>query len=297
MLAIVLLKLGPNPMGGVDILQELKVKQKDEGLVIAMVWGKEIFTISLDGKTVTKKLNTTAYFYGAKFSSNGEQFVGFTDQGLIIMDLDANILWRMNRIRSAWNIAWSSDGTKIAFEGTDSSSGFTGLQFIIVNPKELHQVSREGKNPSWSEDGSKLAYAENGKILIYDINSKSSLSLTTGVEPSWSPDGNWLAYKSANSEFYLMDRSGKAIKKLFSGKKVLTPLRWSPDSQYLMYVKEGSKKLLDLSLDCLEPKQIIVHRVRDGKERSIHQICKASPYDFVWVRNKSIESWFQAHRY
>ena len=136
------------------------------------------------------------------------------------------------------------------------------------------QVSRNGKNPSWSADDTKFVYEDKGEILTYDLLSQHKQRIAFGSLPSWSPDGKWITYKSQKDRFVIADATGKVQRTLLDNKHVLTMLHWSPNSEYLMYVEKSGA---DGSLNCPNAKDVVAYRLRDGQTASVFQVCEAIP--------------------
>ena len=114
---------------------------------------------------------------------------------------------------TAWNGAWSPDGTRVAYTYGDSSRV---LQVHVVNADGssdlavTHVTAAEGsaQMPAWSPDGGRLALQVNNHathssaIWIVDLAS-GKVNVLSGPgaayldeAPSWFPDGTRLAFQS-----------------------------------------------------------------------------------------------------
>jgi Tol biopolymer transport system component len=179
--------------------------------------------------------------------------------------------------------AVSPDGTKIAFKGRDKNSQQAGLLLVENEGKTVSIVSSEGSGPSWSPDGAQLCYQNDHEILVLDVRGMKSDGIAHGTDARWSPDGKLISFRTNENSFALMDSRGKLQKTLLTGKDILTALSWSPDSDYLMYVKTGSSihgaACSDASID------IMVLRVSDGTTGSLLEMCNTiSPRSFRWLQ-------------
>jgi len=65
---------------------------------------------------------------------------------------------------------------------------------------------------------------------------ETATTIAAGTEPAWSPDGRTVAYRNTKGDFVLRHITEQNASKLFSGKDVWTPLQWSPDGRYVMFV-------------------------------------------------------------
>ena len=103
-------------------------------------------------------------------------------------------------------LAWSPDGTKIAFSSMRSVS-----QNIWVmsagGTNEINTNAISGNpNPTWSPDGSKIAFSSSdvsppgySHIWVMDTDGSNLVNLTSkvrasSVDPAWSPDGQRIAF-------------------------------------------------------------------------------------------------------
>jgi Tol biopolymer transport system component/DNA-binding winged helix-turn-helix (wHTH) protein len=152
--------------------------------------------------------------------------------------------------------AWSSDGSKIAFEANVYGKS---SRVYVVNAdggtlrETLSQAGEQGV-PAWSPDGSQLALAVNVEASevpnaprgIYIVN------LSTGepakvpgsdglTSPMWSPDGKYFTAKTADeTSILLFDSKAEKWNPITKG-VALSGLTWSRDSKYL-YVQKFSEE-------------------------------------------------------
>lgn len=101
-------------------------------------------------------------------------------------------------------LTWSSDGTRLAFEGGEVSAGDEGRSIMIIE-RETGTVTHrllmgqfDVAGLDWARQGSnKLAFHEvGGSRMIYtvDIDSGTADPVVEGGGPSWSPDNSKIAY-------------------------------------------------------------------------------------------------------
>ena len=133
-------------------------------------------------------------------------------------------------------LAWSPDGTRIAFARPNSQiyvintdgSGLTQLTFSPIG----------ARNPTWSPDGSKIAYASISPqdIWVMNADGMGHTRLTNNPKadsgPSWSPDGAKIAFYSArdgNWGIYVMDPEGSNETNITNDPGPDRRPSWSPD--------------------------------------------------------------------
>jgi len=204
------------------------------------------------------------------------------EQEFIAMRATGEIMWRRKGLYAEEDPAVSPDGSKVVLKGRDKDTQQNGLLLVDDEGKAITLISHEGSGPSWSPDGSRLCYQQPNEILVYDLRSKQSHSIVRGTDAAWSPAGNLISFRSNESTFALIDANGNLKETFLSAKDILTPLSWSPDSQYLMYVKTGNSlhgiACSDASIN------IMVLRVRDGLTGSLLETCNTvSPRAYRWL--------------
>lgn len=167
--------------------------------------------------------------------------------------------------------SFSPDGKRISFISRNSERGGLGGLYAIgvdsinsidfisnILPSLTSQVSwlPDGKGILFSSEelfskslGAGIrAEVDRGGIYIVDIVDKSCRKIVEiATEPSVSPDGKKLAYEGEKG-YYVGELTSDGYlynsqliipyKKLFIGYGGSLPIRWSPDSKYLVYAKE-----------------------------------------------------------
>lgn len=118
---------------------------------------------------------------------------------------------RGSRSRAIAQIAWSDDGTRIAF--------LNGAKLDVANGDGTNEttVATGADDPQWSPDGKRLGYVHANDLYVVNVATKTKTRLTTGAtatringDPDWlyseemgvqhayrfSPDGKSVAYLS-----------------------------------------------------------------------------------------------------
>lgn len=195
---------------------------------------------------------------------------------------DGKVLWENPDLISQDVPEVSPTGKAVVIKGRDNRTGTDGLLLVENRGQTITQISRDGKNASWSSDETKIVYEDKGAIVIYDLALHKYQPVGAGTSPSWSPDGKHMIYRTVKNWFVFADPSGSVQRSLLDGKDVLTPLYWSPDSEYLMYL---TKSKASGSLNCPDARDVVAYRLRDGQSAPVYQVCEGYPYWMLrWIR-------------
>jgi serine/threonine protein kinase/Tol biopolymer transport system component len=180
---------------------------------------------------------------------------------------------------------WSADGKRIAFHAIQP--GQLWKDFVISaeggNPEPFPPEPLTQATPDWMPSGDALIYsrtweAKNPELRLFDLRSGRSEKIpgTEGLyDPIWSPDGRYLAVVDANASDHLL------LVDLKSGKRtqVAGPARWpawSPDSQYLYFIRDRVKWILRV-------------RVPDGQEEEVLEVpFRLTPWPFTVAPDGSL---------
>jgi Tol biopolymer transport system component len=93
---------------------------------------------------------------------------------------------------------------------------------------------------SWAPDGNSFVFDRAGKVFIYDLASQRTLAVADGSDPTWSPDGKQIALRTGEGKAAALDPTTLRQRELLGGRKILSPIRWSPDSKYVVATEPAS---------------------------------------------------------
>jgi TolB protein len=191
----------------------------------------DIYIMHADGSDIRQLTTDAQPKASPRWSPDGSK-IAFTGGPLISIINDQNIydtdLYVMNsdgtgRMRlttgfgSAWNAAWSPDGSRIAYVWAtsvpDNPEIFEHSEIFVVysdgsgRVKLTSDPSDSAFDPAWSPDGSKIAFGRvtargdsdvfDSDIFVMDANGGNLRRLTTTGSargPVWSPDGSRIAF-------------------------------------------------------------------------------------------------------
>ncbi|HEX9755751.1 MAG TPA: hypothetical protein VGA42_08580 [Gemmatimonadales bacterium] len=144
--------------------------------------------------------------------------------GLFLMNPDGSSRLQIpiaTALLSAWGLAWSPDGTQLAFT-CEVDGGNIDICLVNADGTEFRRLTSRAaveSDPAWKPDGSRIAYTTNyygqlHEIVLMNPDGTGDVRLapdTYGLDPAWSPDGLKIAFTGNNGVWVMnADGSGRA---------------------------------------------------------------------------------------
>jgi WD40 repeat protein len=194
------------------------------------------------GKLCMTRLDSTRRITGLVWSPlHNDVVASCSAQGPLRMyDLHQNTLqWESHRYPEIKTLAWSPNGTRLAFGGND-----TCVRLIDTSTGKLLQTYKKHgtavRAVAWSPDSQWLAsVSHEPAIRIWDAASgKKRRTIRSGLNTigvlAWSPDGTRLACAGSEPYVQVWDvTTGRLLMTYADHSDEITSLAWSPDSTML----------------------------------------------------------------
>ena len=234
-----------------DLVEELKVRESNEGLAVVCMDGHWFQVISFASNAYPVPLhlrkNSSAWIAqdGYLVAWNVHTVPSGPCEGTTTVNtMDGEVLTQIpGSIVNPRTMAVSADGRRIAFDGTYMTSsikpleGSVGVRYLDVQSGNVVNVSSDSTSRgsgtlSWSPAGDALTYGNGSQIYILDVSSGLSRSIARGYDPTWSPDAQWISFRSLDGSAIAINPVTLAEKKLLPY-KILGAVHWSPDAKYV----------------------------------------------------------------
>jgi Tol biopolymer transport system component/polyisoprenoid-binding protein YceI len=152
-------------------------------------------------------------------------------------------------------IAWSPDGSKIAFVSGAELMSARNAEIYVVDlealtpgaaPTRLTDNQAGDYSPTWSPDASRIAFVSerdgNSEIYVMNADGSAPTRLTRNAwrdsQPVWSPDGARIAFVSGDerTDIYVLNADGSDQVKLTDSFAADHDPAWSPDGSRIAFV-------------------------------------------------------------
>ncbi|MEM2892148.1 MAG: S9 family peptidase [Thermoplasmata archaeon] len=240
----------------------------------------DIVTVTVDGKRIKKVTDGVEDNARPRFSPDGRwiAFVSNRQKDIenlyIVSSSGGKVIQLSNEPVPVRGIAWSPDGTKIAYH-----TGIYEEDYISIADVERRKTKRilsrrnveymiggeYGPENPWSPDGRSILFMSN-EHDPFDIGELDLATRRTRwvvrsphdkYSPQWSPDGKALAYLEVDDP--------NLVVKVLRGKntRVVSPpdgfsrqMRWSPDGRYVYFVNGCATRQDELYRAVLRPRKV-----------------------------------------
>jgi hypothetical protein len=290
------LVLNVGGMGAEPLAAELKSRSASEGLGLAsFLGGSQLSVTYFDGREVGRivripgldgmydiepRAQVILGYSGGPFNPPGGDVLRgmFTmDAKLFSVDARPPRSVRMPRfpLRAVLSpdlgsaaVLLHSTATSISLQyGPLDWSSVRNVYSVEITDEQSHSANFDN-NFSWSPDQAFLTYSLDERIYILNLATHASKSVAEGVAPCWSPDGRAIAYRSRSRDLMLYDLLTGATRKLSQWFGVVGFPRWSPDAEYIFFVRSSLLFALR-NLRTLPVTEFVVTRVSDGETVSV----------------------------
>jgi Tol biopolymer transport system component len=186
-----------------------------------------------------------------------EAFSPYNAQLFVMASDGTNVqAWVSNSGGSIEAVAWSPDGTCLAFSGNINSDIYTVCSGTISLLTDYANTGTRSTDPAWSPDSQQIAYSIGTGIYIMDSDGANKHPLEMLLfsfstrDPNWSPDGSklvFIAEDGANEQIFtipveptvigdsVLPATYSQLTNFEAGKRVLSSPVWSPDGNYISF--------------------------------------------------------------
>jgi dipeptidyl-peptidase 4 len=189
---------------------------------------------------------------------------------------------RGSRSRPVSQVAWSADGSKLAFVNGDA------LDVAAWDGSGRVTLAKDADDPQWSPDGTHVAYIHNGDLYINDVRSRVPVRLTfDGTATRMNGDPDWLYSEEMDVEHaYAFSPDGATIAYLTFDDSAIAPY---PIEHYLPPASTSEAQRYPLAGGKNPRVSLHVVSVHGGASRLLYDGAPKDEYlvSFTWTPDSS----------
>jgi dipeptidyl aminopeptidase/acylaminoacyl peptidase len=285
-LPLLVILLAAVPAHSADLCGELAGRYAKDHLAIVQLFRNNSLEVIPFGKAAYYQPLGARRYLSVFFSADGSRILADSEvpddddkHYTYLLSPGGSMLGTAPSTYQMFVAALAPDGTRFAFHGDSDITvakkwgvhiGFLdGRPPILVVPGSDMETPRK-RSIGWSPDSRYLVYDWNKRVSRYEIATSKVSTVADGSDPTWSPDGKWIAYRSPSNEAVLIDPAGGAPKYPLKQRKILGPLRWSPDGKYFFFAEEFHHARWLGPLGWNPGSRLVVARLEDGATCAVY---------------------------
>ena len=297
-LVVVTLSAGPSTSRS-ELVSELKAKSATQGLAMVAIWNRDIDIIPFGRRWFSKRLFGSSLVL-ARMSADGTGILGYTGDRESKQGLPPNQIGLMDtrgQVQSVlrhdlFNVvemALSPDRKLVAFFAQDRTTRKVGLFYgdlgsdsvALIEPTNSHDGVPEWSSIGWAADGQRIVFSKSQQVWIYDLRSTRLDPIAAGLNPSWSPNGKWISFQSLDGFSRLLSSDLQTIGEVGRGRRILSSLHWSPDSEYAFVMEDWGT--IARNPVCYNNTRLVVYRLRDNAYAEVYDPCGKKDSFYGWI--------------
>jgi hypothetical protein len=135
--------------------------------------------------------------------------------------------------------AFSPDGRRIAFTGTDDGGATTDIWVLRLGSMFARRIVSGASMPAWSSRN-EIAWVRDGKIHVSNRKGKRVRFVTSGISPDWAPRGGRLVFIRPTVAFpdgrmFTIGARGRGLRRFLPTVRDASGPVWSPNGRWIAY--------------------------------------------------------------
>jgi Tol biopolymer transport system component len=162
----------------------------------------------------------------------------------------------------ALDLAWSPDGSRLAFARSTSDGASFGLWVMDADASKQRSLTEvaSAQSPAWSPDGRQIAFAGHGPgtdhdtLFVMDADGSGAQEIrglpVEALSPSWQPvlekptptppapgtkANGVIVFQSQDGDVYEVKSDGSGLRELFPASRAITQIAWAPDGNLIAW--------------------------------------------------------------